>query len=29
MVFNNVSKAENDPLREQRLAMFQAMGLEN
>ena len=27
MVFNNVSKVENDPLREQRLAMFQAMGL--
>jgi para-nitrobenzyl esterase len=29
MVFNNVSKVENDPLREQRLAMFQAMGFEN
>jgi len=27
MVFNNVSKVENDPLREQRLAMFQAMSL--
>ena len=27
MVFNNVSKVENDPLREQRLAMFQAMNL--
>jgi para-nitrobenzyl esterase len=29
MVFNNVSKVENDPLREQRLAMFQAKGFEN
>jgi para-nitrobenzyl esterase len=27
MVFNNVSTVENDPLREQRLAMFQAMNL--
>ena len=27
MVFNNVSKVENDPLREQRLTMFEAMKL--
>jgi para-nitrobenzyl esterase len=27
MVFNNVSKVENDPIREQRLAMFDAMQL--
>jgi para-nitrobenzyl esterase len=27
MVFNNVSKVENDPVRQQRLAMFAAMGL--
>ena len=27
MVFNNVSKVENDPIREQRLAMFSAMSL--
>ncbi len=27
MVFDNVSKMVNDPLREQRIAMFQAMGL--
>ena len=27
MVFNNQSKVENDPLREQRLAMFRAMNL--
>ena len=27
MVINNVSKVVNDPLREQRLAMFQAMNL--
>jgi len=27
MVFNNVSVVENDPIREQRLAMFGAMGL--
>jgi para-nitrobenzyl esterase len=27
MVFNNVSKVENDPIREQRLAMFSAMNL--
>ena len=27
MVFNNVSKVENDPIREQRLAMFSAMKL--
>jgi para-nitrobenzyl esterase len=27
MVFNTVSKVENDPLREQRLAMFEAMKL--
>jgi len=27
MVFNNQSKVENDPLREQRLAMFSAMNL--
>jgi para-nitrobenzyl esterase len=27
MVFNNVSKVENDPLHEQRLAMFSAMNL--
>jgi para-nitrobenzyl esterase len=27
MVFNNVSTVENDPLREQRLAMFGAMSL--
>jgi para-nitrobenzyl esterase len=27
MVFNNVSKVENDPLREQRVAMFSAMNL--
>ena len=27
MVFNNQSKVENDPLREQRMAMFSAMKL--
>jgi para-nitrobenzyl esterase len=27
MVFNNASKVENDPIREQRLAMFHAMNL--
>jgi para-nitrobenzyl esterase len=27
MVFNNVSKVENDPIREQRVAMFGAMNL--
>jgi para-nitrobenzyl esterase len=27
MVFNNQSKVENDPIREQRVAMFDAMGL--
>jgi para-nitrobenzyl esterase len=27
MVFNTQSKVENDPLREQRLAMFSAMNL--
>jgi para-nitrobenzyl esterase len=27
MVIDNVSKMVNDPLREQRIAMFQAMGL--
>ena len=26
MVFNNESRVENDPLREQRLAMFSALG---
>ena len=28
MVINNVSKVVNDPLREQRLAMFQALNLD-
>jgi hypothetical protein len=28
MVFDNVSAVESDPLREQRLALFSAMGLE-
>jgi len=27
IVFNNVSKVENDPIREQRLAQFSAMNL--
>jgi len=27
MVFNNQSKVENDPLREQRIAMFNALNL--
>jgi len=27
MVINNVSKVVNDPLREQRLAMFQALNM--
>jgi len=28
MVLNNVSKVENDPIRDRRVAMFHAMGLE-
>jgi len=27
MVFNNESRVENDPLREQRIAMFSALNL--
>jgi para-nitrobenzyl esterase len=29
MVFNNESKVENDPIREQRLVMFKALGYQN